>query len=80
MIHSTVMENTLTSTKISMMFKKTALEICALCIRRKGNCLSRECRGRKQKKKKKEKGENMNLVCEVCLFWFPPLMSFQCSG
>lgn len=61
MIHSTVMENTLTSTKISMMFKKTALEICALCIRRKGNCLSRECRGRKQKKKKEGKGRKYEL-------------------
>lgn len=61
MIHSTVMKNTLTSTKISMMFKKTALEICALCIRRKGNCLSREYRGRKQKKKKEGKGRKYEL-------------------
>jgi len=39
--------------KINIMFERTALEICVVCIRRKRDCLSREWRERKRKQRKR---------------------------
>jgi len=39
--------------EINIMFERTALEICVVRIRRKGDCLSREWRERKRKQRKR---------------------------